>query len=114
MCKLAGAFSHEHTSLIKSGASSVTPFNLNCILKVPSINAVTWGVGVLVYELVGDPDVQPKRPPSSGLPGWSSWLTQRLLTALSSMDSPGPEFPRLPWVLLQACPVRTRPEHRRS
>lgn len=69
MCKLAGAFSQEHTSLIKSGASPVTPFNLNCILKGPSVNAVTLGVGVLVYELVGDPEVQPQRPPSSGLPG---------------------------------------------
>ena len=82
MCRLAGAFSHEHTSLIKSGASPVTPFNLKCILKGPSVNAVTLGVGVLVYELLGDPDVQPQRSPFSSLPDWSSWLTQRLLAAL--------------------------------
>ena len=77
VCRLAGAFSHEHTSLIKSGASPVTPFNLKCILKGPSINAVTLGVGVLVYELLGDPDIQPQR-----LPDWSSWLAQRSLAAL--------------------------------
>ena len=47
----------------------MTPFNLNCILKGPSVNAITLGVGVLVYELVGDLDVQPQRPPSSGFPG---------------------------------------------